>query len=293
MPCQRDVIYVYDGGLEGMLCCIFEAFEKKERPAAIRPEQELQPSLFEARWVETDTARAKRVAQGLEQKVSPRAAWVVQTLFLTTHPEKELLALDFTRLAFQRGRQVTAMMGHPVVSDAVLTARRAFGEAHQYKGLLRFSDVGGVLAAEIEPKNNVLPMIAPHFCARFRNESFLIYDRVHHAALIWQDRQAQMLRVDALTLPPPTADELQARRLWRQFYKTIAIEARINPRCQMSNMPKRYWNLLTEMQDGEEERGALAAAEAAGAQRLRPRPEYGTIEAENAAGAGETVSPRG
>ena len=36
MPCQRDVIYVYDGGLEGMLCCIFEEYEKKERPAAIR-----------------------------------------------------------------------------------------------------------------------------------------------------------------------------------------------------------------------------------------------------------------
>ena len=290
MPCQRDVIYVYDGGLEGMLCCIFEAFEKKERPAAIRPQQELQPSLFETRWVETDTARARRVVRGLEQKVSPRAAWVAQGLFLTAHPEKELLALDFTRLAFQRGPQVTAMMGHPVVSDAVLTVRRAFGEAHQYKGLLRFSDVGGVLAAEIEPKNNVLPMIAPHFCARFRNESFLLYDRVHHAALIWQEHRAQMIQVEALALPPPTADELRTRRLWRRFYKTIAIEARTNPRCQMSNMPKRYWNLLTEMQDEEDDRAALAAAGAAGA--LRPRAEYGTIEAENAAGAGGDA-PRG
>ena len=117
-----------------MLCCIFEAFEKKERPAAIRPQQELQPSLFETRWVETDAARARRVVRGLEQKVSPRAAWVAQGLFLTAHPEKELLALDFTRLAFQRGPQVTAMMGHPVVSDAVLTAA-AFALIYKKKRL--------------------------------------------------------------------------------------------------------------------------------------------------------------
>ena len=70
----------------------------------------------------------------------------------------------------------------------------------------------------------------------------------------------------------------------------IAIEARTNPRCQMSNMPKRYWNLLTEMQEEEDDRAALAAAGAAGA--LRPRAEYGTIEAENAAGAGDDA-PRG
>ncbi len=99
-----------------------------------------------------------------------------------------------------------------------------------------------------------------------------------------------MIQVEALALPPPTADELQTRRLWRRFYKTIAIEARTNPRCQMSNMPKRYWNLLTEMQDEEDDRAALAAAGAAGA--LRPRAEYGTIEAENAAGAGGDA-PRG
>ena len=126
--------------------------------------------------------------------------------------------------------------------------RKLYNEAHMYKGLIRFSDVGQGMVAEIEPKNFVLPLIAPHFCSRFRNETFLIYDKTNHAALIWQQHTAKLVPVDALTLPPPTSEEQVVRRLWKRFYDTIAIEARRNPVCQRTHMPKRYWACLTEMQ---------------------------------------------
>ena len=47
---------------------------------------------------------------------------------------------------------------------------------------------------------------------------------------------------------PAGAEELAYRKLWRTFYDTIAIEGRRNPKCRMTNMPKRYWAMMTEFQ---------------------------------------------
>lgn len=251
MFCQRDLNYLYDGSMEGMLSCIFEAFSRKERPRVISAEDRFEPNLFDSRSIRTTPMHAARVCAGLENKVSRRAAWVVQSLYLTAYPEKELLALDFTRQAFRFGRAVTDMMGDPIVAPAMRAVRQALSEAHQYKGLIRFSDFGGPLVAEIEPKNQVLPLIASHFCGRLRNEEFLIYDRTHRQALVWEKGRMRLLEIESLTLPPVTSQEVQIRALWRRFYKTIAITPRENPRCRQSNMPKRYWNLLTEMQQDE------------------------------------------
>ena len=58
-----------------------------------------------------------------------------------------------------------------------------------------------------------------------------------------------MVRIDELEFPPADETEEQYRALWRQFYKTIAIEARHNPKCRMTHMPKRYWENMTEMRE--------------------------------------------
>ncbi len=60
---------------------------------------------------------------------------------------------------------------HPVLT----AVRHLNGEAHLLKGFVRFSDLGGVLGGEIEPKNRVLPccgaISAPDI--KMRNFSFM------------------------------------------------------------------------------------------------------------------------
>lgn len=48
-------------------------------------------------------------------------------------------------------------------------------------------------------------------------------------------------------LPEPCSDERQYQKLWKQYFETIAIRERTNPRCQKTLMPVRYWKHLTEM----------------------------------------------
>ena len=44
----------------------------------------------------------------------------------------------------------------------------------------------------------------------------------------------------------PTENEQLYRTLWKQFYNTIAIKERYNPRCQNTFLPKRYRSTMTE-----------------------------------------------
>ena len=146
-------------------------------------------------------------------------------------------------------------------------------EAHKYTGFVRFSDQGGVLLDEIEPKNQVLPLLRGHFCARYNTEAFLIYDRTHRQVLLHDPRglpggenpggrRWAILPAEGFRAGAPGEEERAWRALWRRFYDTIAIEGRENERCRRTHMPKRYWGCMTEFQsDGAE---ALPGAGAAG-----------------------------
>ena len=177
MPGTSDVIYLYDGSFEGLLCCVHESVYTHELPVDIQPEEAAQPTLFRQKYIAADEEKAARVYDSIPRKISPDAA------------------------------------------------------------------------ATITPKNYVLPFLKEHFCSRLMNETFLIFDRTHKAALVWQDRKARIISLDTLELPPATAEELRYRVLWKRFYKTIAIAARENPRCRMTHCPKRYWENMLEMED--------------------------------------------
>ena len=48
-----------------------------------------------------------------------------------------------------------------------------------------------MLGAVIHPKNYILPLLRPHFCGRFPEENFMIYDAVHQAVLLQEDHKAR------------------------------------------------------------------------------------------------------
>ena len=40
--------------------------------------------------------------------------------------------------------------------------------------------------------------------------------------------------------------------MWRKYYQTIAIEGRLNPKCQSAHLPKRYRHVMTEFLEDED-----------------------------------------
>ncbi|MDL2224924.1 TIGR03915 family putative DNA repair protein [Eubacteriales bacterium OttesenSCG-928-M02] len=255
MPENRPLIllpnseeWLYDGTLPGLYTLVFDCVYQKTMPAGIHPEHEAQPSLLPQHMVYTDEARAERVRNSIGQGISPDALELVETVFLSCMIQKEMAILRFLQLAYGVGPKVMDMLGHERVAPLIKAQRHLHGEAHLLKGFIRFSDYDGVLGAIITPKNFVLPFLMGHFCARYPNEAFLIYDKNHGAALLHEKGRREIFPLEEQEFNAPSREEVQYRELWRRFYDTIAIESRTNHRCRMGHMPKRYWENMTEFQ---------------------------------------------
>jgi probable DNA metabolism protein len=246
MPYGTAMIYCYDGSFDGLLTCVFESFEKKETPMDILAEGADLPLLLPVKYIETDREKAARVSASVPKKIGRDARDFIRNAFLTCHPKKDLLILKFLKLGYRYGPSVMNRLTDDVVDALTKAVYHLEHEAHMYTGFIRFSEANGALTAEIEPKNIVLPLLAEHFCERFQNEQFLIYDKTHGMALIHQNREFAICAVEELELPAPGEEEMKFRALWRLFYDTIEIRERRNPRCRMSHMPKRFWGCLTE-----------------------------------------------
>ena len=251
MPAHINLAYQYDGSFEGFLTCVFESFEKKEIPSAIWGEEPSQLSFCPVRLIETDQSKALRVLASIPKKISPHAQETVQTCFLSNHPQKELYLLRFLRQGYRYGAAVENRLADPVINTVMKMVKFVHNESHLITELLRFSEYGGVLVSIIHPKNFVLPMIQPHICGRFPNESFFIYDANHKIALAYDSREWKYLAIDSFTVPEKGKEESFYRKLWKEYYNTIAVEGRYNPKCRMGHMPKRYWADMTEFQDDD------------------------------------------
>ena len=252
-----QVAYRYDGSFGGFLTCVYESYVHREAPACFLTQEEGRFSLWPERPVDTSPVHARRVYRSLHEKMGREGRSLITQGFLTCLPDRELHLYRLVVKLLEEGPRFLRDLSDETLYPILRAVRHLNGEVHQYKGFVRFSDLGGVLGGEIEPKNRVLPLLRQHFCARYRNERFFLYDRTHREALFCQKGKWAIVPLDRFHLAPPGAGELDWRALWRQFYDTIAIRERDNPRCRMTHMPKRYWGTMTEFQREEAERKEL------------------------------------
>ncbi len=248
-----EVVFQYDGTFDGFLCCVYESYVHKEFPIAFFGDEECF-SLYAVRTVITQRDHAKRILRSLVQRSVP-AVQVLRRAFLTCMEDKEVHLYAFVRKLYAEGVAFLKNQSDPVYYPLALAIRHMNGELEKLRGFVRFSDYNGVLGAEIEPKNRVLPLLRSHFCNRYANEAFFIFDRTHREILLYAKGQSRIFPVDQLQLTLPGEEEIHYRALWKRFYETISIKERNNPSGQRSFLPKRYRGTMTEFLPLDHERG--------------------------------------
>ena len=247
---DADVVYLYDGSFEGFLCCVFESFAQHEIPFAVWTPQRETSTLYPVKDIPTDHTKAQRVFASFGQKLGAETEYLVSRDFLSGQEDKELLLIRFLHLAFALGPGTVKRTGHPDVAPLYVMKKSLDWEVDKFQGFIRFEEHNGMLGAVIHPKNYILPLLRPHFCGRFPEEDFMIYDAVHRAVLLHENHKTQLLELAApLELSPPSEREQQFQALWKQFYKTLEITARHNEKCRMTHCPKRFWADMVEMRD--------------------------------------------
>lgn len=242
--------YLYDGTFEGFLCCVYAHYYNEKATAINVKGASSQMMLFGApAEIETDGAKAEIVYHAIENKISTFDLQRAYRIFLAESPEKEMTLLNYLQFGFIKGRSVSSYHGFPIVRAAELLEKKVTMEAHRFRELLRFSVLkNDILYAEIEPDNNILELLGPHYSDRYKNDPFIIHDLRRDHALIAAGGKWYLSEFTKENLPEYHDDEFGFRRMWKNYFETIAIKERTNPRCQKNFMPVRYWKHLTEMQ---------------------------------------------
>lgn len=87
------------------------------------------------------------------------------------------------------------------------------------------------------------------FSARFNDVPFMIYDKAHRIAGIYDGSGWQLVQTDLVNLPEKAGDEEMMQQAWKRFYDAVSIDARYHPELRRHFMPKRFWENLPEMDE--------------------------------------------
>lgn len=261
---DNKVIYVCDNSIDGIFTAIYKAWSSGYGHANVKLEAGCEKSSYsnyelfsEYQTVETDYTLSKKVSKAIINKISREAYEMVCRVALSNYEDKADLIYRFLILGFLAGAEVVNQLSNEVVNKVFKINKFVNNEAHHYLGFIRFSEHGkGLLASIIQPKNNILSIVAPHFADRLPGERFVIYDSERNSAVLHVPGKPWIISdFDGLAdfdIDGMTCEEDEYRELWSIFFKHIAIKERVNLKLQRNNLPLRFRRNMTEFLVGRQ-----------------------------------------
>ena len=258
-------VFVCEDSLDGILTGVYDAWDSRLGHSGVRlktADTDTYELFCEYRDVKTDMEKAEKVLRTVLRRMGEEAREAICYACACPNPDKAdaIYRLIARGLSMEDGAKAIHYLQDPSIALVMKLRQKAWHEAHRMLGFLRFEELpGGVLYARMEPPYAVLPLIAPHFADRFRQENWIIHDlkrgllALHPAGGWWVLTDDGELNQKFLTGRSEREEEFQA--LWKTFCQTIAIEERRNPRCQQTLRPLRFRPHMNEFQtDGENSR---------------------------------------
>ena len=232
-------VFLYDKTFPNLLSLIKYLIDNKIKPDNICKEDYTNISLFD----EPINLKIKNKYVSLNKEVLN----IVYKVFLSNDLNKELIIYYFILNSYKY-KDILLRRNLKCVVKALDISKYVSRENHKFKGFTRFKDYGTFLYADINPTNNVLPLLMNHFSKRLQNEYFIIKD-VNRNLLGIYDKNKYYL-VDGNNYKVNISKENDnITDLWKVFFSSIAIKERTNLRNQMNLMPKKYWKYIIEMSD--------------------------------------------
>ncbi len=262
-------VYVFDNTLDGLLTAVFDSFFFHQQPELLGEGSQLPLFADEPHTVVADEQKAARVWAGLEKHLSREALHIITISWLSEERALSQPLFNFICKVFRSGRDISHNASDPDVLAVRNTCRRVLHEEQRMKQFIRFQKAkDGTYLAVISPDHNVLPLVIDHFQDRFNDQPWLIYDARRHygyyytppvagegrvgpaapVRVTFEDESAVPFDLSSGKLNSDilSADDQLLQELWRTYFKAICIRERINPKKQLSDMPRRYWKYMTE-----------------------------------------------
>lgn len=253
------IVFIYDKTFEGLLTAVFDAYVRKTFPDALLAEGEPLPLFCEEPvTIYSDKTKADRVWKGLEKKLSKLALSMLTVSWLSELSEIDLLLFRYIRKAIDHPRSIEMNFGDPDVLQLSKIWKKVSGERHHIMQFLRFQKaLDGTYFSAVEPIYNVLPLVIPYLNDRFGDQKWLIYDIRREYGYYYDLKETIEVRFEQkeahllsgfLSESLMDKDEKLFQQMWKEYFKTIAIKERINPKLHRQHMPARFWKYMTEKQ---------------------------------------------
>lgn len=245
------ICYIFDGSFEGLLTAVYEAYYRREKPEEIIPEWQFKPTLLtEPVYITTEPEKCAKVYEAIKNKISKPSLKLIYHVYLSELEGCCTLIYNYIKLGFKLGSEVDLHLHIDSVLGMHNIEKKVTYECHRMLGFVRFKSIENMFYSSIEPDHNILGLISSHFASRLPDENWIIHDLKRDLAVFYNKKEwivTPLSKAKAEDFLVREEGELY-ETLWKQFFKTIAIEDRINPRLQKRMMPSRYWKHLTEFE---------------------------------------------
>ncbi|ENX08658.1 TIGR03915 family putative DNA repair protein [Acinetobacter variabilis] len=253
--------YCFDGTMTGLLSCVFRAFEFKEFDVKVTANPQAQNGLFDDFiHVASNESQGQRVWQGLKQKVSSSSLKAFYYAFLSEKEQAFQNLFDFAVYVFQNQRPVDKDYGHHAVIGMSQWCKQVGREKHRMEAFVRFKKAkDGSFLSLVKPDFNVLPIISRHFKERYQDQRWLIYDEQRQYGIYYDLHDVHQIEMNAEMVDPQIRighsqsfsielddEEVLYDQLWKDYFKSVNIQARQNMKLHIQYVPKRYWRYMNE-----------------------------------------------
>lgn len=248
-------VYLCKDNFEHILCGVYDAWMSKKGHQNVRLEiEEYYEYQMFCQYVEVEVTAEKfqKVTEAITAKISSAVYEEIYKASLFHKSEKADDIYRYLIYGFYIGKGIIHMLQQPEIHKIFDMARAVGHEAHQYTGFVRFSKIReDALISVIEPKHDILTLIAPHFSDRLSGEDWLIYDQRRNKALVHSKNKPWFLMkmgADEWRQLQNRSDEKEYQMLWKIFFQSISIKERENRVCQRGHLPLRYRSCMEEFQ---------------------------------------------
>lgn len=252
--------YIFDSTFYGLLSCVFEAYERKQKIVKLSADEAFNGDMFGSYVrIETSEEKALRVWKGLNKKINAEHRLHFYTSWYADDKATWQLMFDYALYIFDNPAGFDQNYGNELVLGLSHIAKKVSRERHRMKAFIRFQKGANQLFhAVVNPDYNVLPLVAGHFERRYADQRWVLYDEQRHYGLYYdlklvQEVTFEYVATGAVALPEDVIldeQELLYATLWKDYFNSTNIKERRNMKLHIQHVPKRYWRYLTEKETG-------------------------------------------
>lgn len=253
-------IYRCEDTLESVFTAIYNVYEDKNSAKEVFLSLDDEPRLFAVQIaVQPDNVKYEKVVRTIRNRFGDSD---FRSLCMAlTSPDMEKAQAVYGTVV--QGLALKCGWGHlfdnlsdESVNKAFKLARNADREYCHLRGFARFEELeGGILYAQIEPRNNVLTFLMTHFADRFPEEHFILHDvgrnlyGMHRAGETENGEPAWYLFRGEDFIPDNiqvSSKEIKYQMLFNHFCQSITIDSRRNATLQRNMLPLHFREFMTE-----------------------------------------------